>query len=110
MICQARPVRQRAGENLGALAALSARADALANDLAASASTASSGGQEAYLVALRGVLASAGAKLTPATLAKAGAALQQLLSSAGGCQSSTSVPVVCRAVLHCQTHHYDCCG
>lgn len=68
---------------MGQLSALSARADALAADLSNHAITASGGSQEAYLTALRGVLAASGPKLTPATLSKAGAALQELVSSPG---------------------------
>lgn len=85
-------MRLTAGENLGALTALSARADALAGDLATSVSSQSGGTQEAYLVAMRGMLASSGARLTPATLAKIGAALQGLLQGSG---RPAAPPFVC---------------
>ena len=80
---QARQVRQSAAENLGELTRLSMRVDNLANDLVSNACTAEPSGREAYLTALRGMLATCGARLSPATISRAGTALRQLMDGAG---------------------------
>ena len=80
---QARQVRQKAAENLGQLSAMSARVDALANDLVAQAQAAPMGLKESYLTALSGVLAGSGGRLSPATRSAAGQALQNLMAAAG---------------------------
>jgi len=80
---QASQVRQTAAENLGRLSGMSARVDALANDLVGNAQKAAVGVKQSYLVALQGVLASSGQRLTPATLIACGTALQELIASAG---------------------------
>jgi len=76
-------VRQSAAENLGELTRMSMRVDNLANDLVASACAAEPSGREAYLTALRGLLATSGARLSPAVISKAGNALRQLMDGAG---------------------------
>lgn len=80
---QARQVRQSAAENLGELTRLSTRVDNLAGDLVSNACTAEPSGREAYLTALRGMLATCGARLSPAVISRAGTALRQLMDGAG---------------------------
>lgn len=80
---QARQVRQSAADNLGCLSAMSMRVDTLANDLLRNAQQIAADLKEAYLIAMKGVLASSGQRLSPTTLASAGAALQGLLGSSG---------------------------
>ena len=81
--CQARPVRQSAAQNLGELTRMSLRVDQLAADLGSSAKSAEPALREAYLTALRGMLASVGARLSPAVLASTGAVLQGMMATAG---------------------------
>ena len=76
-------MRQKAAENLGQLSVMSARVDALANDLVAQAQAAATGLKESYLTALAGVLAGCGGRLSPATRSAAGQALQNLMAAAG---------------------------
>ena len=82
---QARPVRQSAAVNLGELTKMSMRVDQLATDLANNARTAEPALREAYLTALRGMLASVGGRLSPPVLSSTGAALQEMMAGAGGC-------------------------
>lgn len=83
MGAQARQVRQSAAENLGELTRMSMRVDNLAGDLVASASASEPSGREAYLTALRGMLAVSGARLSPAVISRAGSALRQMMDGAG---------------------------
>ena len=76
-------MRQSAAENLGELTRLSTRVDNLAGDLVSNACTAEPSGREAYLTALRGMLATCGARLSPAVISRAGTALRQLMDGAG---------------------------
>ena len=76
-------MRQSAAENLGELTRLSTRVDNLAGDLVSNACTAEPSGREAYLTALRGMLATCGARLSPAVISRAGTALRQLMGGAG---------------------------
>lgn len=80
---QARQVRQSAAENLGELTRLSMRVDNLAGDLIANAVAAEPSVREAYLTALRGMLATSGARLSPAVVTRAGTSLRQLMDGAG---------------------------
>ena len=86
--CQARPVRQSAAENLGELTKMSLRVDQLATDLATNAKTAEPALREAYLTALRGMLASVGSRLSPAVLSSTGAVLQGMMGTAGALPAS----------------------
>ncbi|CAG9462953.1 unnamed protein product [Pedinophyceae sp. YPF-701] len=74
-----KPVRDRAAVNLGALAAMSLRADQLAGDLATQAGTVDRAVAQAMLAALRGLLLSCGPRLKPETLAKVGGAVADIL-------------------------------
>lgn len=80
-------MRQTAADNLGRLSAMSVRIDTLANDLVRNAQETAPNLKESYLTALRGVLASSGQRLSPATLASAGSALESILQSAGSQQT-----------------------
>lgn len=80
---QARAVRQSAALNLGELARLSPRAGQLAEDLAVQAHSTVPPLQEAYLTALKGVLASAGERIAGPSLSLIGQELQAIASSAG---------------------------
>ena len=105
----ARGVRVAAASNLGALAALSARADALVAELASGAAAAgvggaspppgapptAAGGPEPVLMALMGALACAPAdKLTPETVAKAVGAAAGALAAA---EAAPEAVVLCAA-------------
>eukprot|EP00884_Botryococcus_braunii_P017377 jgi/Botrbrau1/4322/Bobra.0232s0014.1 len=79
----ARAVRQSAAVNLGELARLSPRASQLAEDLAVQARSTVPPLQEAYLTALKGVLASAGERIAGPSLSLIGQELQAAASSAG---------------------------
>ncbi len=76
-------MRQSAAQNLGELTKMSMRVDALATDLTNNAKVAEPALAEAYLTALRGMLASVGERISPAVLSTSGAALQELMASAG---------------------------
>ena len=80
---QARPVRQSAAENLGELTKMSLRVDQLARDLFNNASSVEQALREAYLTALKGVLASVGDRISPPVLSSAGATLQDVMATAG---------------------------
>ena len=81
---QARQVRQQAGVNVGQLAALSPRVDALAGDqLAASLHAAEPGLKVDYAAALRGLLDNAGGRLSAPVLSKLGGMLAATLATAG---------------------------
>lgn len=81
---QSRAVRRKAGENLGQLAALSPRVDQLAGDqLASQLHGAEPALKEGFAAALRGLLATAGARLSPPVVAKLGASLATMLPNAG---------------------------
>jgi hypothetical protein len=97
---QARQVRQSAAENLGELTRMSMRVDNLANDLVASACAAEPSGREAYLTALRGLLATSGARLSPAVISKAGNALRQLMDGAGASPAAALAGRVAGLPLH----------
>lgn len=84
MCVQSRAVRRKAGENLGQLAALSPRVDQLAGDqLASQLHSAEPALKEGFAAALRGLLATAGARLSPPVVAKLGASLATMLPNAG---------------------------
>ncbi|KAK9840722.1 hypothetical protein WJX81_000165 [Elliptochloris bilobata] len=102
---QARQVRQSAAENLGELTRLSTRVDNLAGDLIASACAAEPSGREAYLTALRGLLATSGARLSPAVISRAGTALRQLMDSAGEDEAMRAAVAGCLGwyMQHCST-------
>lgn len=77
-------MRAQAGANLARLAALSARVDQLAGDqLAASLHSAEPGLKEGYAAALRGLLLSAGGRLSPPVVSKLGGLLAAMLPNAG---------------------------
>lgn len=80
-------MRQSAAQNLGELTKMSMRVDALATDLTNSAKVAEPALAEAYLTALRGMLASVGERISPAVLSTSGAALQDLMGSTGACDN-----------------------
>ncbi|KAK9804294.1 hypothetical protein WJX72_005256 [[Myrmecia] bisecta] len=87
---QARQVRQSAAANLGQLTKMSLRVDQLANDLVANARTAPPAIQEAYLTALRGLLAASGARLSSNVISATCSALQDLMAAAGEDESIRS--------------------
>ena len=62
---------------------MTARVDQLALDLSGHATSAQAALKRAYLLALRGVLANAAAKLTAASLPTVGSALRQLVPKVG---------------------------
>lgn len=77
-------MRRQAGENLGQLAALSPRVDQLAGDQLASAlHSAEPALKEGYAAALRGLLRTAGSRLSPAVVARLGSSLSSMLPNAG---------------------------
>lgn len=79
-----RPVRRQAGENLGQLAGLSPRVDQLAGDQLASAlHNAEPALKEGYAAALRGLLRTAGSRLSPPVVARLGSSLASMLPNAG---------------------------
>jgi hypothetical protein len=81
---QARQVRQSAAQNLGEVTKMSLRVDQLASDLTNHGRAAEPALAEAYLTALKGMLASVGDRLSPAVLSGMGSAMQDLMASAGG--------------------------
>lgn len=84
---------------------MTARVDQLALDLSGHATSAQPALKRAYLLALRGVLANAAAKLTATSLPHVGAALRELVPKVGA--DDEDLQVRARAVLPsagAQTH------
>ena len=97
---------------MGELASqMTARVDQLALDLASKSSDADTGKARAYLTALRGVLANAGAKLTSASLPTLCETFSGLVDTAADSDElhvrSSLLPTACHAdICHHETFRY----
>lgn len=105
-------MRQSAAENLGELTKMSTRVDQLARDLSNNASSVEPALREAYLTALKGVLASVGERITPPVLSSAGGVLQDMMATAGAFPCDLYEISCCRktlwkVVLECACRHDD---